>query len=100
MHNEDIYNLYPSLNVPQMTKLRRIRWGGGYVAHKENNRNAYRVLVRKPGRKENALRSLTCRWEDGTKMDLEETALEVVDLIHVGQERDKWLGHVNMVMNI
>jgi hypothetical protein len=32
-------------------------------------------------------------------MDLEETVLGVVLLIHVGQERDKWLAHVNMVMN-
>jgi hypothetical protein len=32
-------------------------------------------------------------------MDLEEIVLGVVLLIHVGQERDKWLAHVNMVMN-
>lgn len=86
MHNEELYDVYSSLNVPQMTKPRRIRWVG-YVAHMGYNRNAYRFLVGKPEKK--TLVSLTCRWEDGTKMDLEETALEVVDLIHVGQERDK-----------
>jgi hypothetical protein len=32
-------------------------------------------------------------------MDLQERVLEVVDLIHVGQDSDKWLAHVNQVMN-
>lgn len=32
-------------------------------------------------------------------MDLEETVVEVMNLIHVSQEMDKWLAHVNMVMN-
>jgi hypothetical protein len=33
-------------------------------------------------------------------MDLEETVLEVVDLIHVGLESDKWLAHIKKVMNL
>lgn len=55
----------------------------------------------KPGggrKKHTHLDDLHCRWEDSKKTDLEERVLEVVVLIHVGQERSKWLAYVNMVM--
>jgi hypothetical protein len=31
------------------------------------------------------------RWEDDNRMDLRETGWEVVDWIHVAQNRDQWL---------
>jgi hypothetical protein len=37
---------------------------------------------------------------DNDKMDLTETGWEVVDWIHLVQDRDKWRDFVNMVMSI
>jgi hypothetical protein len=37
-------------------------------------------------------------WEDNIKMDLEEIGCEVVDWIHLAQDRDQWRALVNTVM--
>jgi hypothetical protein len=42
---------------------------------------------RPPGR-------LRCRWEDYVK-----TGWEVVDMVHLAQDRDQWQALVNMVIN-
>jgi hypothetical protein len=47
---------------------------------------------RPPGR-------LKCRWGDYIKTDLKETGWEVVDMVHLPQDRDQWQAFVNMVMN-
>jgi hypothetical protein len=47
LHNEELRDLYSSPNILRMIKLRRMRWAGD-VAHIMDNRNAYRVLMRKP----------------------------------------------------
>jgi hypothetical protein len=61
--------------------------------------NAYEMLVGKhegkiplgiPGR----------RWEDNIKMDLRETGLEGVDLIHLIQSRGQWWALADTVMNL
>jgi hypothetical protein len=45
-----------------------MRWTG-HVACIGNNRNAYRVLVGKPGEK-GPIEIPTCRWKDTIKMDV------------------------------
>jgi hypothetical protein len=47
LHNEELYNLYCSLNISRMIKSRWMSWTGN-VAHMEEKRNAYEVLVGKP----------------------------------------------------
>jgi hypothetical protein len=47
LHNEELHNLYSSPNIIRMTKSRRMRWAG-HVAQMRAQRNAYRILVRKP----------------------------------------------------
>jgi hypothetical protein len=47
---------------------RRMRWAG-HVAHMEEKRNAYRILVRKPEGKR-PLRRLRRRKDDNIKMDV------------------------------
>jgi hypothetical protein len=42
----------------------------------------------------------TCRWEDNTKINLEETGFEDVVLIHLAQDRNHWWAFVNTVMNL
>jgi hypothetical protein len=51
-----------------MIKSRRIRWAG-HVARMGEKRNAYRILVGKPGGKRPLGRSIR-RWVDNIKMDL------------------------------
>jgi hypothetical protein len=42
--NEELNDLYPSPNIVQVIKSRRMRWAG-YVAHMGASRGIYRVLV-------------------------------------------------------
>ena len=46
LHNAALHALYSSPNIIRSLKSRRLRWAG-HVAHMEQSRNAYRVLVRK-----------------------------------------------------
>jgi hypothetical protein len=64
----------------------RMRWVR-HVAYLGEKRNGYRVLVGKPGERR-ALGSLSDRWEDNTKMELERTGWEGVDWIHLAQDRE------------
>jgi hypothetical protein len=47
LHNEELRDLYSSPNIIRMIKSRRIRCVG-HVARMGEERNAYRLLVRKP----------------------------------------------------
>jgi hypothetical protein len=61
-------------------------------------RNAYRLLVRKPeGRR--PLGRPRHRWLD-IKMNLEEVGWDEVDWIGLSQDRDRWRGLVNSVLNL
>jgi hypothetical protein len=79
LHNEELHNLYSSPNIIRMIKSRRMRWAG-HVACMGEERNAYRILVRKPeGRR--PLGRPRCRWVDNIKMDLRETGWDGVDWV-------------------
>jgi len=40
------------------------------------------------------------RWEDNTKMDLQEVGCGGMDWIKLAQDRDRWWALVNAVMNL
>jgi hypothetical protein len=40
------------------------------------------------------------RWENSIRMYLREMVWEVVDLIYLAQDRDRWRAVVNTVMNL
>ena len=46
LHNAELYALYSSPYIIRSLKLRRLRWVG-HIAHMNQSRNAYRVLVGK-----------------------------------------------------
>jgi len=50
LHNEELKDLYSSLNIVWVIKSRRMRWSG-HVARMGEERGVYRVLVGKPERK-------------------------------------------------
>jgi hypothetical protein len=78
-------------------KSRRKRWARR-VAGIGEKRRAYRVLVGRPeGRR--PLGRPRRRWEDNTKMDLQEVGWGV-DRIELAQDRDRWRNLVNAVMNL
>jgi hypothetical protein len=66
LRNEELYDLYPSLNIIQIIKLKIIRWEG-LVACMGYRRGAHRVLVGKPGG-----RRPLGRWRSRIKMDIQE----------------------------
>jgi hypothetical protein len=68
LHNEELHNLYSSLNIIRMIKSSRMRWAG-HVARMVAKRNAYGILVGKPEGKRPLGRSRR-RWVDNIKIDL------------------------------
>ena len=71
----------------------------GHVASMGESRVVYGVLVGKAegtrplGRPRN-------RWEDNIKRDVQEVECEGMDWIDLAQDRDRWPGLVNVVMNL
>jgi hypothetical protein len=55
----------------------------------EEIRNAYSILVGKSEGRSPFGRPRH-KWEDNIKMDLREIGTEVVDWIHLAQDRDQW----------
>jgi len=70
LHNEELNDIYSSLNIFRVIKSRRMRWAG-HVAHIGKKRGVFRIL----GRKTEGKRPLgrpRHRWEDNIKMNLQE----------------------------
>jgi hypothetical protein len=62
-------------------------------------RNAYRILVGKPG-EIRLLGRQRCRWVDNIKMELTETELGFMNWIDLVQDRDQWRALVSTEMNL
>jgi hypothetical protein len=75
-----------------------MRWAG-HITRIGEGRGSYRILV---GRAEGSrpFGRPRRRWEDNTKMDLQEVGWEGVDWIDMSQDRDRWRALVNAVMNL
>jgi hypothetical protein len=85
----DIFGVqtHSSPNVRRTFKSRRMRWEGGSSMYERYN-NAYKVLVEKLGG-ERPLGRSTCKWEDN-KMDLKRMGKEVVEWIHLANDKIQW----------
>jgi len=73
-----------------------MRWAWN-VAHMGDRRNAYRVLVGRPGGKRPFGRPRR-RWEDDIKTGLQEAWWGDVDWTDLAQDKNKWRALVNAVM--
>jgi hypothetical protein len=90
--NEELHNLYFSGSTIGMVKSRSMRWACSTHGEK---RNAYRILLGKPGGKE-PLRRLTRIWA----MNHREIGLGGMNCSHVAQDRDQRRALLNTVMNL
>ena len=98
LNNEDFNDLYSSPNIVRVIKLRRMRWKE-YVAHQEERRDLYRILVGKPEGKRQ-LRRPRHSWEDNIRMGLQEVGCRGREWIKLAQDRDRWWELVNVVMKL
>ena len=96
LHNEELNDLYSSVNTVRVINSRITRWAW-HEARMGEKRGACRVLVRKPEGKRPLGRPRR-RWEDNIKMDLQEVGYGGVDWIELAQDRDRWRALVNAVM--
>jgi hypothetical protein len=70
IHNEELNDLYCSLNIVRVIKSRRMRWAG-HVARMGERRGAYRIFVgRAEGRR--SLGRHRRGWEDNIKVDMKD----------------------------
>jgi len=76
MHNEELHNLYASPNIVTVNKSRRMKWSS-HIARMRKMETAYEILGRRP----------TSRWNIILEWDFREIGLEVVDWIHLAQDR-------------
>ena len=98
VHNEELNDLYSSLNIVRVIKSRRMRWAG-HVARMGEERVVYRVLVGKlEGRR--PLGRPRHRWVDNIRTDLQEVGCGYMDWIGLAQDRDRWRRLVSAVMNL
>jgi hypothetical protein len=79
LHKEELYNLYSLPSEIRMIKLRRM-WWAWHVARMGQERNAYKILVRKPEGKR-PLGRPRHRWVGNIKMNLRETGCGRMDWI-------------------
>jgi hypothetical protein len=98
LHNEELHDLYSSPCILRMIKSGRMRWAGHAVRMGEK-RNAYRILVGKPGGK-SPLGRPRRRWADNIKVDLREIGWGGRDWSDLDQNRDQWRTLVNTVRNL
>jgi hypothetical protein len=98
LHNEELRDLYSSPSIIRIIKSRRMRWAG-HVARMGEKRKAYRLLVGKPEGKRPLGRPRR-RWVDNIRMDLGDVGWSDVDWIGLAQDRNRWRGVVNSVLNL
>jgi hypothetical protein len=80
--------IFVSPCIIRIIKSRKMRWAE-HVARMGQNRNVYRVPVRKPeGKKQ--LRRPSGKWQYNINVDLKEIACEDMECIHFQQDRERF----------
>ena len=97
LHNEELIDLYSSTNIFRMIKS-RLR-SAGNVACMGETTVGYWVFIGTPECKRPLWRPRS-RWEDNTKIDLQEVGCGGMDWIELALDRDRWQKLVNALINL
>jgi hypothetical protein len=97
LHDEELHNLYSSLSIIRMIKLRRMRWTD-HVARMEEKRNTYRMFMVKPEGKLSLRPRGMC--VDNIKIDYRKISWGSMDWIDLIQDRNQWRALLNTVINL
>jgi hypothetical protein len=97
LYNEELNDLYSSLNIVRVIKSRTVRWAG-HVAHMGEGRGAFRDLVGKP-EGTRPLGRLRHTWEFNIKKDLQVVRCRGMDWIDLAHHRVRWWPLVNAVLD-
>jgi hypothetical protein len=89
LYDDELHNLYSSLNIVRMIKSRRMGWVER-MAHMGEGRSVYGVLVGRP-KGEKPLGRPGHRWEVG---------IDAANCIPLAQDRVQWQAFVSSVMNL
>ena len=84
LHNEELHNLYLSLNIDRMIKSRRLRWAD-HVTRMEEGRSAFKILIDTPAGKR-PLGRPTGRWLDNIKMNIKEIGINTRNWVDPAQD--------------
>jgi hypothetical protein len=72
---------------------------GTVCSTKGEKKNTHRILVGKPEGKRSVGRTRR-RWVENIKMNLRKIGLGDMNWIDMAQDKNKWRGFVNMIMNV
>jgi hypothetical protein len=98
LHIVKLNDLYSSPNIVQVIKSRIMRWEE-QAARIGGRRGVHMWLVGKPEGKR-PLGRLKHRWEDNSKMYLQDVECGFMNSIDLTQDRDRCRAPLNAVMNI
>jgi hypothetical protein len=93
LHNEELHNLYSSLNIIRIIKSRNMK-RAKHVARMREKGKTYRLLVVKPEGKRILGRPKRW-WMDEIKMHLGEKGWGGVCWVGLAHDRDRWRALVN-----
>jgi hypothetical protein len=97
IHNEKLYDIYPSPNIIQVITSRKMRQKG-HKACMGFRTGAYRVLVMGPEGKRSLGRP-RCRWNNNIKMSLQAVEWGGLDWMDLARDRDRQGTLVKVEMN-
>jgi len=98
LHNEELNDLYSSLNIFRVIKSRSMRWAGD-VARLWESRGVYRILMGHL-RESDHLKDPSADGRIIFKIDLSEVGCGDSDWIDLAQDRDRRRALVHAIMNL
>jgi hypothetical protein len=98
LHNEELHKLYASKNIMKVIKPRKLRWARHVVRMGEMKLSYYTAI----GSPEwmSLLGTPRSRRENNFRMEFRKRGWEVVDWIHLAQDRNQWWAVVITAVNL